>query len=212
LQLLCCSPERQALKDGEPQGSGLSCRQLIYKLLQRQIISGPGCFLLWAGQLIEQARLASGVAIKADVTQGALTLLMQPARHAHQPHPIAQVVLQGPCDAAAQIGRRRLASSAAGSGADQGFTGHLDQILPLHQREEAPGGGGSQGIGEREVLQHQGIAGTQGRTAERRGLLLAAGGGSGGSHLRDGREPHPQRPAAAPRQGRPTPEGAWPDP
>ena len=74
----------------------MSCRQLIYQLLQRQIISGPGCFLLRAGQLIEQARLASGVAIKADVTQGALTLLMQPAWNAHQPHPIAQVMLQGP--------------------------------------------------------------------------------------------------------------------
>ncbi len=47
-------------------------------------------------------------------------------------------------------------------------SGHLDQILPHHQREEAPGGGGSQGIGERQVLQHQGIAGTQGRTAETR--------------------------------------------
>jgi hypothetical protein len=43
-------------------------------VLQRQIISG---------------------AIKADVTQGALTLLMQPAWDAHQPHPIAQVMLQG---------------------------------------------------------------------------------------------------------------------
>jgi hypothetical protein len=63
------------------------------------------------------------------------------------------------------------------------------------------------------VLQHQGITGPQGRTAERPGLLLAAGGGSGGSHLRDGGEPHPHRPAAAPgQQGRPTQEGAWPDP
>jgi hypothetical protein len=35
------------------------------------------------------------VAIKADVTQGALTLLMQPPWNAHQPHPIAQVMLQG---------------------------------------------------------------------------------------------------------------------
>ena len=95
LQLICRLPERQALKDGEPQGCGLSCRQLIYQLLQRQIISGPSCFLLWAGQLIEQARLASGMAIKADVTKGALTLLMQPAWNAHQPHPIAQVMLQG---------------------------------------------------------------------------------------------------------------------
>ena len=70
-------------------------RQLIYQLLQRQIISGPGCFLLWAGQLIEQARLTIGVAIKADMTQRALTLLMQPAWDAHEPHPIAQVMLQG---------------------------------------------------------------------------------------------------------------------
>jgi len=123
------------------------------------------------------------------------------------------MVLQGPGDAAAQIGRWRLSGSAAGCGADQGFTGHLDQILPLHQREEAPGGGGSEGIGEREVLQHQSIAGLESRTAE--GLacrLLAAGGGTEGSHLRDGGEPHPHRSAAAPRQGRPTPEGAWPDP
>ena len=156
--------------------------------------------------------LAIGCGIEAEVPQWALALLMQPAWHAHQPHPIAQVVLQRPLDAAAQIGRWRLARSAAGSGANQGLTGHLDQILPLHQREEAAGGGGSEGISQGQVLQHQGIAGTQGRTAERRGLLLATGGGSGGSHLRDGGEPHPHRPAAAPRQGRPTLEGAWPDP
>jgi hypothetical protein len=137
---------------------------------------------------------------------------MLAAGDAHQADPIAEVMLQGPGDAAAQIGPRRLASSAAGSGANQGLPGHLDQIFPLHQREEAPGGGGSQGISEREVLQHQGITGPQGRTAEGRGLLLAAGGGNGGGHLRDGGEPHPQRPAAAPRQGRPTAEGAWPDP
>ena len=72
----------------------MSCRQLIYQLLQRQMISGPGCFLLWTGQLIEQALLAISVAIKADMTQGALTVLMQPAWNAHQPHPIAQVMLQ----------------------------------------------------------------------------------------------------------------------
>ena len=107
-------------------------------------------------------------------------------------------MLQRPDDAAAQTGPSGLAGSAAGSGADQGFSGHLDQILPLHQREEAPGGGGSQGISQGQVLQHQGIAGPEGRTAERRGLLLAAGGGSGGSHLRDGGEPHPHRPAGAP--------------
>jgi hypothetical protein len=51
--------------------------------------------LLGAGQLIEQARLAISVAIKADVTQRALTLLMPPPWNAHQPHPIAPVMLQG---------------------------------------------------------------------------------------------------------------------
>ena len=56
--------------------------------------------------------------------------------------------------------------AAAGSGEDQGLPGHLDQNLPLHQREQAPGGGGSEDIGEREVLQHQGIASTESRTAE----------------------------------------------
>ena len=102
---------------------------------------------------------------------------MQAMGNAHQPHPIAQVMLQGACDAAAQIGRWRLARSAAGGGANQGLPGRLDQILPLHQREQAPGHDGGDGIGQGQVLQHQGIAGTQGRTAERRGLLLAAGEG-----------------------------------
>jgi hypothetical protein len=60
---------------------------------------------------------------------------MLAAGDAHQPHPIAQVVLQGSADAAAQIGPSRLACPTAGSGADQSFSGHLDQILPLHQRE-----------------------------------------------------------------------------
>ncbi len=73
----------------------------------------------WSGQLIEQAGLAINAGIKAEVPQWALALLMQPAWHPHQPHQIAQVVLQGPADAAAQIGRSRLASYAAGSGANQ---------------------------------------------------------------------------------------------
>ncbi len=163
-------------------------------------------------QLLQQGGLTGGGSIKAGVTDRPGALLMLAAGDADQADAIAQMVLQGPGDAAAQIGPSGLAGSAAGSGAHQGFSGHLDQILPLHQREQPPGGGGSQGIGERQVLQHQGIAGTQGRTAERRGLLLVAGGGSGESHLRDGGEPHPHRPAAAPRQGRQTPEGAWPDP
>ena len=110
---------------------------------------------------------------------GQCALLRLSPRHPHQPHAIAQVVLQGPGDAAAQIGRSGLACSAAGSGADQGLTGHLDQILPLHQREQAPGGGGSEGIGEGQVLQHQGIAGPQGRTAESWGLLCGGRGKRG---------------------------------
>ncbi len=152
-----------------------------------------GLLGLRRGQLIEQARLAIVLGIKAAVAQRALPLLMQAARRAHQPHAIAQVVLQGPGDAAAQIGPSRLTSSAAGSGANQGLTGHLDQILPPHQREQAPGGGSGNGISQRQVLQHQGITGLEGRAAE---------GGSGGSHRQDGGEPHPHRPAAAAGQGR----------
>ena len=67
--------------------------------------------------------------------QRAGALLMLAAGDAHQADAIAQVVLQGPGDAAAQIGPSVLACSAAGSGAKQGLTGHLDQILLLHQRE-----------------------------------------------------------------------------
>jgi hypothetical protein len=76
--------------------------------------------------------------------------------------------------------------AAAGSGEDQGLPGHLDQNLPLHQREQAPGGGGSEDIGEREVLQHQGIASTESRTAEDWGLLLVAQGVREGNHLGEG--------------------------
>ena len=86
-------------------------------------------------------------------------------------------MLQGTGDAAAQIRSCGLAGSAAGSRADQGLAGHLEQILPLHQREQAPGSGGSDGIGQGQVLQHQSIAGLEGRTAEGLSLLLAAGGG-----------------------------------
>ncbi len=108
------------------------------------------------------------------MAQRTLALLMDPARHAHQPGPVAQVVLKGTGDATAQIMPSGLISSAAGSGADQSLTSHLDQILPLHQREQAPGGGGSDGIGKGQVLQHQGIAGTEGRAAKGLGLLLLA--------------------------------------
>jgi hypothetical protein len=93
---------------------------------QRQAIHGlaEGRLGLRSGQLIEQAGLAIRAGIEAEVPQRALALLMQPAWHPHQPHPIAQVVLQG-------------------------LAGHLDQILPLNQREQAPGGGGGNGISQR---------------------------------------------------------------
>ena len=213
LQLRRGGSEREPLEDGEPQGCGLGRRQLLHQLLQ----GGPGEGGLQRGlsdgsrQLLKQGGLTGGGSIKAGVAERPGALLVLTAGDAHQADAIAQVVLQGPGDAAAQIGRCRLSSSAAGSRADQGFTGHLDQILPLNQREEAPGGGGSQGISQGQVLQHQSLASLEGRTAEKRGPLLAAGGGSGGSHLRDGGEPHPHRPAAVPGQGRP-PGGAWPDP
>jgi hypothetical protein len=147
--------------------------------------------------------LTSGAGMEAGVAERAGALLVLAAGDAHQPHAIAQVVLQGTGDAAAQIGPSGLASSAAWSGADQGLAGHLDQILPLHQREQAPGHDGGNGIGKGQVLDHQGITGRQGRAAE---------GGSGGSHRQDGEEPHPHRSAAAQGQGRPTPEGARLDP
>ena len=67
------------------------------------------------------------------MTQRKVAQLMDAARHAHQPNPIAEVMLESTRDAAAQIGSWRLNGSAAGSGANQGFTGHLNEILPLHQ-------------------------------------------------------------------------------
>ena len=142
LQPLSRSPERQALQDCEPERDHLGGGQLIHQLLQSQLLLNPACRQLGlrGGQLIEQAGLAINAGIEAEVTQRAAALLMQAVGDAHQPHPIAQVMLQGPADAAAQIGRWRLTGSAAGSGADQGLTGYLDQIFPLHQREQAPGG------------------------------------------------------------------------
>ena len=48
---------------------------------------------------------------------------------------------QQTADAATQIGLCRHPGLTAGDGAHQGLAGHLDQILPLHQREQAPGQG-----------------------------------------------------------------------
>ena len=128
---------------GRGGGRGLGCGQLIDQLLQRQAIYGlaDGWLGLRRCQLIEQAGLAIGCGIKADVAERAGALLVLTAGEAHQPHPITQVVLQGPADAAEQIRLSGLACPATGSGAHQSLTGHLDQILPLNQREQAPGGG-----------------------------------------------------------------------
>ena len=73
--------------------------------------------------------------------QGALALLMQRARHAHQPHSIAQVMVQRALDAAPEVRLSRLAITAARSRAHQGLTGHLEQVVPLDQREQPMGGG-----------------------------------------------------------------------
>jgi hypothetical protein len=55
--------------------------------------------------------------IEADVPQWALALLMQAAWQPHQAHPIAQMMLQSPADAAAQIGPA--GSPALHSGAER---------------------------------------------------------------------------------------------
>ena len=66
--------------------------------------------------------------------RGHVTHLVLPAGDVQQPHPLAQVVLQRPGDAAALIGLRRLARLAERHRAQQSLAGHLDQIIPLHQR------------------------------------------------------------------------------
>ena len=51
LQPLGRLPEREALEDGEPQGRGLGCRQLLHQLLQRQAIHGLAA---WPARLLER--------------------------------------------------------------------------------------------------------------------------------------------------------------
>ncbi|WP_231597943.1 hypothetical protein [Synechococcus sp. CBW1002] len=89
----CWSDRPSTFQDREPQGGGLGCRQLI-----------------------EQAGLAIGCGIQAEVPQRAGAHLVLPARDAHHSHPIAQVVVQNHGDAAAGMGRWRLAIPAAGTG------------------------------------------------------------------------------------------------
>jgi len=88
-------------------------------------------------------------------------------KDSRQPPPIAQVQLDASGDAAAQVGPSGLSGSAGWSGADQGFSGGLDQILPLHQREQAPGGSGSQGISEVPAKESRKYA----RPRQRRALM-----------------------------------------
>ena len=85
--------------------------------------------------------------------------------NAHQPHPTAQVILQGPGDAVAQIGFSRLVRTAARGGTNKGLTGHQDQILPFHQREQAPGQGGCHRISKGQMLQHHDSTGLDGQQA-----------------------------------------------
>jgi hypothetical protein len=65
---------------------------------------------------------------------------MLTAGDAHQPHPIAQVMVQRTLDAAPEVRLSRLARMDSGDGAHQGLAGHLEQIVPLDQWEQAMGG------------------------------------------------------------------------
>jgi hypothetical protein len=128
LQLRRDGSQGEALEDGEPQGCGLGCGQLLHQSLQgrpgegdlQRGLSGGrlqrrlGC---GSGQLIEQGVLTSDGSIEAGVAERAAALLVLPAGDAHQADAIAQVLLQGTADAAAQIGPSGLACFAAGSGA-----------------------------------------------------------------------------------------------
>jgi hypothetical protein len=60
--------------------------------------------------------------------------------------------------------------------------GYSDQMMPLDQRGEALGCGGSDGISQRQVLQHLGIAGLDGTAAECKSRLPAARGEKHGGH------------------------------
>jgi hypothetical protein len=82
------------------------CQLLHGRLGERKLQRQLDC---WSGQLIQQGVLTISGSIEADVPQraGALLVLL-PAGDAHQAEAIAQVVPQGPGDAAAQIGLSRL--------------------------------------------------------------------------------------------------------
>lgn len=79
---------------------------------------------------------------------------------------MTEVVLTRSADTEAQIERLRLAGFGARSGAEQGLWGYLDQLLTLHQREQVAGCSQGNGIGEKQVLQHQDIKSSEGRAAD----------------------------------------------
>jgi hypothetical protein len=103
LQLRRGGPQEQPLEDGEPQGHGLGCRELLHQLLQRR----PGEGGLQRGlsdgsrQLLQQRGLTGGGGVEAGVAERPGALLMLAAGDADQADAIPQVVLQGPGDAAA---------------------------------------------------------------------------------------------------------------
>jgi hypothetical protein len=95
LQLRRGGSQGEPLEDGEPQGRGLGCGQLLHQLLQRR----PGEGGLQRGlsdgcrQLLQQGELTGGGSIKAGVAKRPGALLMLAAGDAHEADAIAEVVL-----------------------------------------------------------------------------------------------------------------------
>jgi len=86
LQLRRGGPEGKTLEDGEPQGRGLGCGQLLHQLLQRRSGEGglqrglsDGC-----RQLLQQGELTGGGSIKAGMAERPGALLVLPAGDAYQ--------------------------------------------------------------------------------------------------------------------------------
>jgi hypothetical protein len=135
LQLRCGGSQGQPLDEGEPQGRGLGRRQLLHQQLQRRpgeggLQRGPsdGC-----RQLLQQGELTGGGSIKAGVAKRPGAFLMLAAGDAHQPHPIAQVMLQGPGDAA------RLQPTATGfSFPNRKITSRKSQVVEIDDLGSLP--------------------------------------------------------------------------